>query len=637
MTTETANSIKHARIREPARTPGRRSAGTRGLLALLFCSCISFVHADQWVFSDVDRIVAVSDVHGAYDAMVATFLNAGVIDEDLAWSGSETHLVITGDLLDRGPDSRRVMDLVMRLEKEAVAAGGRVHQLLGNHEVMNLIGDLRYVAAAEFAAFDDEESADERELWHRHYWRGKPAEADPVAVRREFDERAPPGFFGHRDAFRSDGTYGRWLLEKPLMVVINKTAFVHGGMPSYVAERGLPGVNGTLRDDLREYLRAFSDLVESGLVSPVDGFRDRTPMLTARVQAGQLEEELVESVMELVELSESPLHGSEGPLWYRGTAACSSFVEGDHLDAALSRIGATRVVVGHTPTVTRRVQQRINGNVIEIDTGMLYPSYRGSGNALIIEGDTVTVVNQDGRTNLSPIAHPRRVGYRSETIDAEVLTGILTDGAVVDENPDAEGPRLMRVTSGDDTVLAYFRVAPGENGFVPELAAYRLDRMLHLDMVPVTVRREIAGQQGTLQFIPSEVLTERDRAAAGEGGRARCSLDRQKRAMTIFDALIGNPARTPSSMLYSPEDWQLMLVDHERSFDTDMKVLPYLQDNEIAIGDYSRTVLSELDDEALYKGLGEVLDKKRLAALAQRRDALLEHARRFDSAPDGSE
>ena len=136
--------------------------------------CALNVQADEWHFADVDRVVAVGDVHGAYDALVSTLQNAGVIDEDLAWSGGKTHLVSTGDLLDRGAESRRVMNLVMRLEREAVEAGGRVHLLLGNHEVMNLIGDLRYVAVEEYAAFQDSESPEQREHGFQQFRRGMP-------------------------------------------------------------------------------------------------------------------------------------------------------------------------------------------------------------------------------------------------------------------------------------------------------------------------------------------------------------------------------------------------------------------------------------------------------------------------------
>ena len=64
------------------------------------------------------------------------------------WAAGRAHVVSLGDLLDRGADSRKVMDLLMRLQGEAAAAGGQLHVVLGNHEAMNLLGDLRYVVPA---------------------------------------------------------------------------------------------------------------------------------------------------------------------------------------------------------------------------------------------------------------------------------------------------------------------------------------------------------------------------------------------------------------------------------------------------------------------------------------------------------
>ncbi len=93
--------------------------------------------------------------------------------------------------------------------------------------------------------------------------------------------------------------------------------------------------------------------------------------------------------------------------------------------------------------------------------------------------------------------------------------------------------------------------------------------------------------------------------------------------MYVFDALIGNPARTPSSMLYSPEDWLLMLVDHENSFGIETDRPAYLKEIELAIGDQWRTVLLKLDDEVLRANLAEVLDEQRMAALSKRRDAMI--------------
>ena len=601
-------------------------ASSGRMLALLLCFCLplSSALADEWHFSGVTRVVAVSDIHGAYDALVATFQESAVIDDSLAWNGAETHLVITGDLVDRGPDSRRVMNLIMRLEQEAPNAGGQVHLLLGNHEVMNLIGDIRYVSDAEYAAFSDDESAQEREQWFQRFRDSQPADADEQKVRSAFNVKAPPGFFGHRRAFRHDGTYGKWLLEKPLMIVINDTAFVHGGVPPYVAEHGLAGVNGTLIAELLNFVLALSTLEDAGILSPIDRFRTHPSLLAAKMEAGLVSDALMTSAQAVVDLRNSPLHKPDGPLWYRGSSTCNGLIEGDGLDTALSGIGATRAAIGHTTTVTRRVQQRMNGRIIEINTGILESVYQGSGYALIIEGDALSVVSEDGVKDLSPIVPPRRVGYESETIDDDALVDILTNGTIVDLNTNEAEWKLVSVTAEDETVFAYFNALPPQKGFVPELAAYRLDRMLGLEMVPVTVLREIAGQQGTLQFVAAATLSERERVTGGKGKRASCSLGGQRRAMYVFDALIHNSARSPQSMLYSPDNWQLMLVNHENSFSTRKDRPAYLRNIELTIGEQWRTALRGIDNEKLRKNLGDVLDRRRLRALAKRRGALIE-------------
>src|SRR5262245_16484778 len=79
------------------------------------------------IVDGVDRIVAVGDVHGAADKLVDILRAADVIDARQRWSGGRTHLVQLGDVVDRGPDSLKALDLLHRLEHEATSAGGRVH------------------------------------------------------------------------------------------------------------------------------------------------------------------------------------------------------------------------------------------------------------------------------------------------------------------------------------------------------------------------------------------------------------------------------------------------------------------------------------------------------------------------------
>jgi hypothetical protein len=108
------------------------------------------------------RLVAIGDIHGAYDEFVTILKRAGLINDALAWSGGRATLVQTGDYTDRGPGVRKVLDLLMRLEREAKAAGGQAVILLGNHEVMNLIGDWRDVTPEICAAFATAKSESKR-------------------------------------------------------------------------------------------------------------------------------------------------------------------------------------------------------------------------------------------------------------------------------------------------------------------------------------------------------------------------------------------------------------------------------------------------------------------------------------------
>lgn len=88
--------------------------------------------------ADGRRRIAVSDPHGHPDELAAALRAAGLVDDEGAWSGADARLFVLGDYLDRGPDGIGVIDLVMRLEREAPDSGGEVRALLGNHEALAL-------------------------------------------------------------------------------------------------------------------------------------------------------------------------------------------------------------------------------------------------------------------------------------------------------------------------------------------------------------------------------------------------------------------------------------------------------------------------------------------------------------------
>lgn len=594
------------------------------LLSVVFLG-MPATHANDWFVEDAERVVAIADVHGAYEAMVETLQKANVIDAELAWSGGATNLVVVGDLLDRGPRSRDAMDLLMQLESEAPQAGGKVLVLIGNHESMNLIGDLRYVSKSEYAAFAGDESQEERDRWFTAYTRRNNGTATPEELRKKFEQRFPAGFFALRRALGPDGRYGKWLLEKPVIGVVNGTAFVHGGLSPLVAELGLDGVNVDLKAGLVEYVKAIAVLTEKEVLLPTDSHYDTLPLLNSYMPAFDESAEVLEAINTAKRLADSDLFRGDGPLWYRGNVGCGELIEEHKLEAALEAIGATRVVVGHTPTPNRKVLQRFDGRLIEIDTGMLNFYYKGSGNALVIEDDSITVLNQNSDSPTSPLEHPRMVGIRPGPVLPEDLQILLENGEIVSREEDPTGRTIVRVSDGKRTVGAIFMKRKGR-GFYPGVAAYRLDRMLELDMVPVTAPRKVGNTEGSLQFLTERYSDEARRSASGRGGSANCPLTDQWEAMYVFDVLIYNEGRSMQRMMYDLSDWGLMLSEHDRAFASRKGRPKHLKTIPLEVTAGWREALSGLTDEALAEKLGDVLDKRRLKALAARRDELLAEA-----------
>ena len=125
------------------------------VLMVLVSAVLAWAEPAKGTVKPREAVVAIGDVHNDFDDFVAILRRTGLIDQQNHWTGGKTRFVQVGDLLDRGPKPREVMGLMMSLEREAVQAGGQVVSLLGNHEMMNIMGDLRYVTPVNYASFAD--------------------------------------------------------------------------------------------------------------------------------------------------------------------------------------------------------------------------------------------------------------------------------------------------------------------------------------------------------------------------------------------------------------------------------------------------------------------------------------------------
>lgn len=595
-------------------------------VALLAVS-LSATAGSNYRFDGVQRVVAFADVHGAYQELLSVLRETAVIDESLHWRGGATHLVSLGDLLDRGPDSRRVLDLLMRLEGEAREAGGALHLVLGNHEVMNIAGDLRYVSAAEYLAFAGSDDDALREAaWQRVH------EQEPEALRADFDIAFPAGYFAHRHALSPTGRYGAWLMSKPFLIAINDTAFVHAGLPDMVARLGLDATNQTLRAQLTGYLQTWAaTATELVLTRPV-AFLERPDAVAGR-GAG-------EQAQKLRAMQDEEIFTPRGPTWFRGQALCHPYTETGNLENALGRLGVSRVVVGHTVSPSGMALSRFDGRVILLDTGMLQQVYKGSPAALVFEDGRWTVVYADRPgQRLQPEIPPRAVGPRPSGIDddaleqwlgqAEILniedldTGITEPRRVLLRKDGVELRAVFKYLSTDFGISDRTRALNEADRFEYELAAYRLDRLLGLDLVPVTVPRTINGRRGVLQFWIDGSINLRQMLAQQSQPTGWCAAEPQYNLMNVFDVLIHNTDRTQENALFT-RDWMLALIDHTRAFALHQKNPVLLYRAELRVPPALAARLERLDRETLETALGAYLRQRQIAALLKRRDLLLD-------------
>lgn len=190
------------------------------------------IEFDETHFNGATKIVALSDIHGQYHTMIHLLKTHQIINDEFEWTFGNGHLVINGDIADRGDMVTEAYWFLYELEKKALKAGGRVHVLLGNHELMIMHGDQRYI--------------------HRKY------NYTTAFLTRQY-----------KDLFNNNSVLGHWLRHKPVTIKIDDKIFVHGGFSKLILKHkiDLDSINSlfwkriipSTKEDIQqdEYLHQF--------------------------------------------------------------------------------------------------------------------------------------------------------------------------------------------------------------------------------------------------------------------------------------------------------------------------------------------------------------------------------------------
>lgn len=287
------------------------------------------IHQPRWNYSQPSRMFITSDPHANFDCLYTLLLGNGVIDRDCNWAYGDGHLTLIGDIADRGTDATTIYWLMYKLEAEAAAAGGAVHFMIGNHEPLVLMNDLRYTAPSYLML------------------------ADTLGIK-------------YGSLFSPHSELGRWLLSRNTIERVGRNIMVHAGLSRELYDTGLsiPEINA---------------LMPAGLYK----------RKSQRKSSGSL-----------IYL----LHGSNGPIWYRGLVRDDKKynpIASDTLTMILDRFEADRIIVGHTIFDEPRTFHE--GRVIGVNVDNKKNREAGRGRAVLMENDVFWIVDERGKMRrLSP-------------------------------------------------------------------------------------------------------------------------------------------------------------------------------------------------------------------------------------------
>ncbi len=591
--------------------------------ALLLCGLPLAAKSSSCVWSGVERVVAVGDLHGDYDHFVRILKDpkVGLVDEDLHWTGGRAHLVQIGDVMDRGDRAKEIFDLLMRLEKEAAAAGGMVHVLLGNHEEANMTGiALDYPDYVRVDQFFDFLPASFKKAGQKAYLAQLPAEERDPVKERELDIHADAGWRAYwenvlRETKRAKGRdeaglaytegfneiYGKWLLGQNVVIKINDVVYVHAGINLKYSTWKLEAINDLYMLELRIFaLRHF-----------------RVP------SAGRAAEPQM-------------IYAPDSPLRIRQDEENTTQ---EQMDRILTNLGARRLVVGHnflksadslSPIVPAGdIEPLFGGKVWMIDTGIWSTAYGGRLYALIVEGDRFDHYTEPGEPALPRIDVPLTEEGPEGPEEVETF---LREAQPLFALPGEAGrtdPWKVRLERGGIERWAQFkyidrpRPAAIPDSYRYELAAYALAKHLGLGLVPPVVERGINDYAGSLQIFVDDAIREsevkrRDVSLADPEGHDRALAD-----LKVFLNLTADrcDAERDRDILVQKGSGKVFAVDFSQAFEPRTGLTPGCDITRCSRALYER--IRRWDRDAVDLLLDPYLNKEERAALHARADAVL--------------
>ncbi len=521
------------------------------------------VSNNSYHFKTSEPIYVLGDIQGAYDEVINVLVDLQLLNTKGQWTGGNTHVVSLGDFVSQDSSTIKVLELFKQLQENAESAGGQFHLLLGDKELQHITNHLE---------------GGDRQLT-----------SDQV----------------------------QWLMNLPFVIQINDQVFAHGGLSKDLAKQTLSELNQTLTD---------------GFIQPYE----KDSSIVTQNQSTKASSMSKNPVSEL-------LFSHDNPALYQGNKICHPYFEADNLANILHNWSASRLWVAHSTSRKHQLISRFNQMLMMIDSSMKHTEDETSWVVRIDQNkEAPMMINVvTGEMKQAQLAAKRQLDNPYSMTEFEIEEFLKTAEIIHRKELSIGVTKPIKMTLQKDekqlkAIFKYVDSKPGkerkkwrkdvyvDDRYSYDIAAYKLDRMLDIGLVPVVVERTIDGKKGILQLWIDDLISKKSQKEKKLDYSGHCNYKDQINMIDTFDYLIRNIDRNQSNILYSKSDWQIWFIDHSRSFDLSMKRPKMMKKHTIRVTKSFLNVLEALSKEKL-NTLRPWLHRKQIRAINDRRRRILKN------------
>ncbi|MCP4270553.1 MAG: hypothetical protein GY781_01115, partial [Gammaproteobacteria bacterium] len=381
------------------------------------------VRSNSYHFKTSEPIYVLGDILGAYDEVINTLVNLQLLNKKGQWIGGNTHVVSLGDFVRQDRTTKKVLELFKQLQEKAQTAGGQFHLLLGDEELQYITNNLE----------------------------------------------------GDDGQFTTD--QDQWLMNLPFVIQINAQVFAHRGLSKDLSQQTLTELNQVLTAGIIQHYNKGSSIITQSL-----------PTKTTSISEQSVDELLLTH---------------DNPALYQGNKICHPYFEADNLANILQNWSANRLWVAHSTTKKHQLFSRFNQMLMIVDSSMKHTENETSWVVRIDQNkeEPMMINIVTGEMKQAQLAAKRQLNIPYPMTEIEVEEFLKT-AEIIHTKELSIGvtkPIKMTLQKDDKQLKAIFKYVDSNPGkerkkwrqdiyvddrYYYDMAAYKLDRMLDIGLVP---------------------------------------------------------------------------------------------------------------------------------------------------------